>query len=72
MVVFTWKRRRRKKKLIDSSNALGVPDGEHPYDIFILCADKDEWFVKECMEIQLEECGYTVLHASNQTNHSTN
>lgn len=40
---------------------LSTPDADYPYDIFILCGDRDEEFVKECIELPLQECGYTTF-----------
>ena len=64
-----WRQRQRKKKLSDSHNCLLQQlDGEYPYDIFVLCSDKDEAFVRECIEIPLKECGYTTLRKNTAPN----
>lgn len=46
-----------------SYDHLPTPHNEeaYPYDLFILCADEDESFVVECIEVPLRELGYTTL-----------
>ena len=63
MLYITWRKRQRKKLLGASSGhpLQRQPDGDYPYDIFILCADKDEEFIRECIEGPLEGCGYRTL-----------
>lgn len=50
--------RRRRRRIIRYSL---LSEDEYPYDIFILCADQDESFVKECIEEPLKEHGYTTM-----------
>ena len=61
-----WRRRRKASTPYDP---LPSPeDGDYPYDVFILCSDQDEGFVKECIESPLKENGYTVVRKNTAPN----
>lgn len=62
--VMSFLKRRRKRRSREQSYYTVLPssmDCEYLYDVFILCADEDESFVKECIEEPLKEYGFTTL-----------
>lgn len=58
--------KRRKKRSSVSYDQLppAAADIEYPFDVFILCSDLDEEFVKECIESPLNDRGYTTMRKS--------
>lgn len=54
----------RKKRINNRYDRLFAPvsdNDNYQYDIFILCADEDEWFVTDFIEGPLNELGYKTM-----------